>query len=141
MPQRVKRIQPIEPRSLLPLPPHELHAPLGQPSPRLGAKQRRSIVESFAATLLPLPEPGNLDDQPIWQENVASPAALGDFAADADTNLGQSVRGVDVADVETDEFAEAQAGAEGERDDDVVALVLGGGAEDQLLLVLGEGCR
>ncbi len=41
------------------------------------------------------------------------------------------------ADVEPDDFAESQPGAEGQGDDQVVAGVLGGGAEDEFLLVMG----
>lgn len=71
----------------------------------------------------------------------SSPATLGDLGADADAGPGRAVRGVDIARVKADEFAEAQPGAKRHRDDQVVALVLGRGAEDQALLVLREGRR
>jgi hypothetical protein len=46
-----------------------------------------------------------------------------------------------IADVETDDLAQAQARAEGEGVDEVVAEIAGGRAEDQPLLVGRQGRR
>jgi hypothetical protein len=49
--------------------------------------------------------------------------ALGDLFAEADARTRLAVSGEHVAHVEADDLGEAEAGAEGQREDEVVAVV------------------
>jgi hypothetical protein len=68
-----------------------------------------------------------------------SSAALGDRGTHSHPHPRRPVRRENVADVEADDLGKAQAGAEGERADRVVADIAGGRPEDRPLLVGRQG--
>jgi hypothetical protein len=57
-------------------------------------------------------------------------ATLRDLLSNAHPQAGRAVRTKHVADIESDDLGEAEAGTEGDRKDDVVADVAGRRTED-----------
>ncbi len=102
--QAVERVQPIEPRPLLPLPPREVNPAAGEPALGLGAEQGSVSLHPLTALGLEIPEPHQLWHELVGQEYVAGLSARGDLAADADPSLGHAVVGEDIADVESNKF-------------------------------------
>ncbi len=104
----------------------------------LVAEQRGVGVERFTLSTLPRPELPRLRDQPVRQKDFRRPAALRDLLPDADADSRRTVWCEYVTDVEADDLGEAEAGAEGEGDDGVVAEVAGGRAGSQGLRIRSE---
>src|SRR5262249_8171267 len=100
-----------------------LDAALGDPAAGLVRAQRRTEADPRPALPVPRPETPQLHAQAVREEHVRSPAALRNLAPHSDAHPHDAARAVHVADVEADDLAQAQAGAEGEGDDDVVAEV------------------
>ena len=133
--QRVEPVNPVEPRPSLPRRPSVLDATLGDPTTGLAHEQGRSGREILAALTLPPRVPPELRDEPVREEHVRRPATLRDLPTDAHADPWGPVWSEDVAHVEADDFGEAQAGAEGEGVDEVVADVAGGRAKNDALFV------
>jgi hypothetical protein len=81
------------------------------------------------------PVPLQLRHEPVRQEHVRRTAALCDFPSNAHANPRPPVGCEHVANVEADDLRQAKAGAEGEREDQVVADIADGRLENQPLLV------
>jgi len=66
-------------------------------------------VERLTATLLPGPEPPQLRQEPVGDEDVRGPAALRNRCTYPYAQLGGAVRPVHVPDVEARDLSEAEA--------------------------------
>src|SRR2546426_11215326 len=69
------------------------------------------------------PEPPKLDQEGVRQEHVASPAVLGDLGTEPDPALRLAFRRVDIADVQTYNLGQPQAGPERQGVDQVVPWI------------------
>ena len=139
--RRMKGVQPIEPGPSLPRRPRMLDPTLRDAAAGLVGEEGGVGRQVLAASPLPRPVPPHLRDEPIRQEHVGSPAALRNLLPDAHSDPRRPVRGEHVAHVEANDLREAEASAEGDGDDHVVAEVRLGDTEDEGLFVGGEGRR
>src|SRR5439155_15257614 len=82
-----------------------------------------------------------LDQQGVGQEDVAGPAVLGDLGPQPDAILRPAIRRVDIADVQTYNLGQPEAGSECQRVNQVVPGIAARGAKDCSLLGLRQGLR
>jgi hypothetical protein len=92
----VERIEPVEPRLHLPGPERELDAALADADAGLGAEEGISGLQTFPPSRLVGPEFPEFTHQRIRQENVARPAALGDFGAEFQARPGGPIIYIDI---------------------------------------------
>ena len=118
-----------------------MDAALRDPAAGLIREQRSVRGQVFAALLLPPPESSQLLNEPVRQEHVRGPAALGDRGPDTDPHPRRTVRREHIADVEAHDFGQPKAGAESQGDDQVVAKVDLRDAQDGPLFVDRERGR
>src|SRR5437899_490803 len=95
------------------------------PECALQAEERILGTGTLATHALVRPEPPELRHQRVRQEDVPRPAPFRDLGANPDAGPGRAVGKVNVADVKADDLGKAQAGAERQGVDDVVAGLSG----------------
>src|SRR4029077_15498540 len=105
-------VRTIEPRASLPPNPCVLDATLGDSTAGLVREQGGVVGETLAPVPLPPPELPQLRHESIGHEHVRCPSTLGDLPTNAHPNARRAIWREHVADVQADDFSEAQAGAE-----------------------------
>jgi len=139
MSQAVKWVVAPESRPLLPGVEEHVDSSRGDPPARESAEERRLRRRALVPLPLVAPESRQLGDKSFRQEHVTDPAALGNGGADPDAFAGHPRREEDVAHVQAHEFSEAEARAQGEREDQVIPQLGRGDQKQGALLVAGQG--
>src|SRR5947208_35988 len=111
------------------------------PSCRPSTEEATQMNSSKSTSAFVGPEPSELRDQGVREEHVPGTATLGDFGANLHAGARRPVRRVDVTHVQPDDLRQAEAGAEGQAVDEVIARMTGGRSEDRGLLGSRQGGR
>src|SRR5213594_575142 len=129
----MEAMEQVESSLPLPLPPRELNTSLRDSDAGLIAEEGIIGCGSLPTTTLVGPEVPELLDQGIRQEHVPGSAPFRDIGSDSDPSARRAVREEHVSNVQAHYLGKAEAGAERQAVDDVVADVPLGSAEDRLL--------
>ena len=100
VPERVKGVEAVESSLHLPCPERELDAALADTDTGLGAEEGIAGVQAFATSRLVCPESPEFTHQRVRQENIARPAALGDFGSDFQASPGRPIIYIDISHVQ-----------------------------------------
>ena len=138
MPQAMERIKTIEPSFYLPISKHSLNPALGESGSGLVAKQGSANSRSLTGPKLVVPESPDLGIQSIRQKHVTHAAILGGLTAETNTSSRGAVRKENIADIEPDDFGQAESGTQGKGEDDVVTGMVARGSKESLLFGSGE---
>src|ERR1044071_7150220 len=105
----MKAVEPVEPCPNLPLPPRELDPALRDPDAGLRAEEGVAVGRALATCSLVGPEPAELRQERVGEEDIATTATLRDLGADSYPRTGSAIRKVNVSDVEPHKFSKAEA--------------------------------
>ena len=105
--QGVNRVHPVEPGDPLPVLEGGLEPALREALAGLVAEQGGVRGHGLPRDQLVAPEPLQLRQEGIREEDVADAAALGDLTAQADPGSRPAVRGEHIPDIQADDFRQA----------------------------------